>query len=127
MFRYYDLVPWFSLQYLKKISHTQTLQGLHYGKTNQKGRKKLCYFLKNFMGWVSCFYFSNNSFFITGNASLTLKIFNNKTHIILFLTRKLLFLSYVLLFTVLLLIFLNCICHLNFLSLIYFFHYVNHE
>ena len=24
MFRYYDLVPWFCLQYLKKISHTQT-------------------------------------------------------------------------------------------------------
>ena len=33
-------------------------QGLHYGKRNQKGRKKLT-FLKIFMGWVSCFYFCN--------------------------------------------------------------------
>ena len=62
-------------------------QGLHYGKRNQKGRKKLCYFLKIFMGWVSCFYFCNNSFFITGNAPLILKFFNNETHVILFLTR----------------------------------------
>ena len=43
------------------------------------------------MGWVSCFYFCNISFFITGNAPLILKIFINKTHVILFLTRKLLF------------------------------------
>ena len=104
------------------------VQQLHYGKRNLKGRKKLCYFLKIFIGWVSCFYFCNNSFFTTGNAPLILKIANNKTHVILFLTRKLLFRSYVLLFTILFLIFVNCICHLNFLSLIYLFHcYVNHE
>ena len=53
--------------------------------------KKCVTFLKIFMGWVSCFYFCNNSFFITGNAPLILRIFNNKTHVILFLTCKLLF------------------------------------
>ena len=42
------------------------------------------------MAWVSCFYFCNNSFFTTGNVPLILEIFNNKTHVILFLTRKLL-------------------------------------
>ena len=65
---------------------------------------------------------------IVESPPLILKIFNNKTRVILFLIRKLVFLSYVLLFTILLLIFRNCICHFNFLSLIYFFRcYVNHE
>ena len=106
-------------------------QGLHYGKRNENGRKKLLLFIylffSIFMGWVGCFYFCNNLFFITGNAPLILKIFN-KTHVILILIRKLLFFSYVLLFTILLLTFQNCICHLNFLSPTYFFHcYVNQE
>ena len=92
-------------------------QGLHYGKRNEKGRKKMYYyyFFSNFLlRWVSCFYFCNNSFFITDNAPLIIKVFNNKTHAILFLIRKLHFLSHVLLFTILLLIFWNWICHLKF-------------
>ena len=104
-------------------------QRLHYGKRNQKGKEKLCYFLKNFYGLGKLLLFLQYLvFFITGNARLILKIFNNKTHVILFLTCKLLFLSDVLLFKILLLIFLNCFFRLNLLSLIYFFHcYVNHE
>ena len=35
-----------------------------------------------FTGWVSCFYFCNSSFFITGNAPLILKIFSNKTNFV---------------------------------------------
>ena len=69
-------------------------QRLHYGKRNEKGREKLLLFFLIFMGWVSCFYFCNNSLFITGNAPLILKIFNNKTHVILFLLRKLLFIDF---------------------------------
>ena len=77
---------------------------------------------------VSCFYFCKITVFIIGNAPLILKIFNNKTDIYFFLIRKLLFFSYVLLFTVSLLSFLNYICLLKFLLLIYFFHcHVNHE
>ena len=52
-----------------------------------------------FLFWVSCFYFCKITVFITGNAPLILKIFNNKTDIYFFLIRKLLFFSYVLLFT----------------------------
>ena len=110
------------LSYLQRSRYRKLQKG------NQKWRKKLCYLFFIFMGWVIYFYFCNMSFFITGNAPLILQIFNSKTHVILFLTRKLLFLSYVLLLTILFWIFLNCFCHLNFLSLIYFFHcYVNHE
>ena len=46
-----------------------------------------------------------NSFFITGNAPLILEIFNNKTHVSLFLNTQVAFFSYVLLFTILLMIF----------------------
>ena len=78
--------------------------------------------------WVSCFYFCKITVFIIGNAPLILKIFNNKTDIYFFLIRKLLFFSYVLLFTVLLSGFLNYICLLKFLLLIYFCHcHANHE
>ena len=78
--------------------------------------------------WVSCFYFCKITVFIIGNAPLILKIFNNKTDIYFFLIRKLLFFSYMLLFTVSLSSFLNHICLLKFLLLIYFFHcHVNHE
>ena len=60
-----------------------------------EGKNKVTFgFIKFFsicLGWVSCFYFSKIAFFITGNAPLTLKFFNNKTDIILFLIRKLLF------------------------------------
>ena len=78
--------------------------------------------------WVSCFYFCKITVFIIGNAPLILKIFNNKTDIYFFLIRKLLFFSYVLLFTVSLLSFLNYICLLKFLLLIYFCYcHVNHE
>ena len=81
-----------------------------------------------FLFWVSCFYFCKITVFITGNAPLILKIFNNKTDIYFFLIRKLLFFSYVLLYTVALLSFVNYICLLKFLLLIYFFHcHVNHE
>ena len=81
-----------------------------------------------FLFWVSCFYFCKITVFITGNAPLILKIFNNKTDIYFFLIRKLLFFSYVLLFTVSLLSFLNYICLLKFLLLIYFCYcHVNHE
>ena len=78
--------------------------------------------------WVSCFYFCKITVFIIGNAPLILKIFNNKTDIYFFLIRKLLFFSYMPLFTVSLSSFLNHICLLKFLLLIYFFHcHVNHE
>ena len=78
--------------------------------------------------WVSCFYFCNITVFIIRNAPLILKIFNSKTDIYFFLILKWLFFSYVLLFTVSLLSFLNYICLLRFLLLIYFFHcHVNHE
>ena len=78
--------------------------------------------------WVSCFYFCKITVFIIENAPLILKIFNNKTNIYFFLIHKLRFFSYVLLFTVPLLSFLNYICLLKFLLLIYFFHFhVNHE
>ena len=81
-----------------------------------------------FLFWVSCFYFCKITVFITGNAPLILKIFNNKTDIYFFLIRKLLFFSYVLLFTISLLSFLNYICLFKYLSLIYFFHcHVNNE
>ena len=73
-----------------------------------------------YLGWVSCFYFCKITFFITGNASLILKIFDNKTDIILVLMHKLLFFSYALLFTISLLILLNYICHLKYLLLFYF-------
>ena len=85
-------------------------------------------FFSIYLSWVSCFYFWKITFFVTGNALLILEIFNNKTDIILFLVRKLLFFSYALLFTISLLTFLNYICHLKYLLLIYFFHcHVNHE
>ena len=78
--------------------------------------------------WVSCFYFCKITVFIIGNAPLIFKIFNNKTDIYFFLIRKWLFFSYVFLFTVALLSFVNYICLLKFLLLIYFFHcHVNHE
>ena len=81
-----------------------------------------------FLFWVSCFYFCKITVFITGNAPLILKIFNNKTDIYFFLIRKLLFFSYELLFIVSLLSFFNYICLLKSLLLIYFFHcHVNHE
>ena len=53
-----------------------------------------------YLCWVSCFYFCKITVFITGNAPLILKIFNDKTDIYFFLIRKLLFFSYVLLFTI---------------------------
>ena len=62
-------------------------------------------FFSIYLGWVSCFYFCKITVFITGNAPLILKIFNDKTDIYFFLIRKLLFFSYVLLFTISLLIF----------------------
>ena len=78
--------------------------------------------------WVSFFYFCKITVFITGNTPLILKIFNNKTDIYFFLIRKLLFFSYVHLFTISLLSFLNYICLLKYLLLIYFFHcHVNHK
>ena len=78
--------------------------------------------------WVSCFYFFKITVFITGNTPLILKIFNSKTDICFFLIRKLLFFSYVNLSTISLLSFLNYICLLKYLLLIYFFHcHVNHE
>ena len=81
-----------------------------------------------YLCWVSCFYFCKITVFITGNAPLILKIFNNKADIYFFLIRKLLFFSYVLLFTISLLSFLNYICLLKYPLLIYFFHcHVNHE
>ena len=63
-------------------------------KEMKREGKNCVIFFSVFMGWVSRFYFCNNSFFITGNAPLILKILNNKTHVILFCTRKMLFLSY---------------------------------
>ena len=81
-----------------------------------------------YLCWVSWFCFCEITVFVTGNAPLILKIFNNKTHIYFFLIRKLPFFSYVLLFTISLLSFLNYICLLKYLSLIYFFHcHVNRE
>ena len=77
-------------------------------------------FFSIYLGWVSCFYFCKITFSITGNAPLILKIFDNKTDIILVLMHKLLFFSYVLLFTISLLILLNYICHLKYLLLFYF-------
>ena len=78
--------------------------------------------------WVSCFYFCKITIFIIGNTPLILKIFNNKTDIYFFVIRKLLFFSYMLLFTVSLSRFLNHICLLKFLLLIYFCScHVNHE
>ena len=44
-----------------------------------------------YLRWVSCFYFFKITVFITGNAPLILKIFNNKTDIYFFFIRKLLF------------------------------------
>ena len=44
-----------------------------------------------FLFWVSCFYFCKIIVFITGNAPLILKIFNDKTDIYFFRIRKLLF------------------------------------
>ena len=83
---------------------------------------------ESYLCWVRCFYFCKITVFIIGNAPLILKIFNNKTDIYFFLIRKLLFFSYVLLYTVALLSFVNYICLLKFLLLIYFFHcHVNHE
>ena len=38
-----------------------------------------------YLRWVSCFYFFKITVFITGNAPLILKIFNNKTDIFFFL------------------------------------------
>ena len=38
-----------------------------------------------YLCWVSCFYFCKITVFITGNAPVILKIFNNKTHICFFL------------------------------------------
>ena len=46
---------------------------------------------ETYLCWVSCFYFCKITVFITGNAPLILKIFNNKTDIYFFLIRKLLF------------------------------------
>ena len=81
-----------------------------------------------YLYWVSFFYFCKITVFITGNTPLILKIFNNKTDIYFFLIRKLLFFSYVHLFTISLLSFLNYICLLKYLLLIYFFHcHVNHK
>ena len=81
-----------------------------------------------YLRWVSCFYFCKITVFITGNTPLILKIFNSKTDICFFLIRKLLFFSYVNLSTISLLSFLNYICLLKYLLLIYFFHcHVNHE
>ena len=81
-----------------------------------------------YLCWVSCFYFCKIAVFITGNAPVILKTFYNKTDIYFFLKRKLLFFTYVLLFTISLLSFLDYICLLKYLLLIYFFHcHVNHE
>ena len=44
-------------------------------------------FILIYLGWVCCFYFCKITSFITGNAPLILKIFNNKTDIIMFLIR----------------------------------------
>ena len=78
--------------------------------------------------WVSFFYSCKITVSIIVNATLILKVFNNKTDIYFFYIRKLLFFSCVLLFTVSLLSFLNYICLLKFVLLIYFFHcHANHE
>ena len=74
-----------------------------------EGRNRVTFdiikFFSIYLGWVSCFYFCKVTVFITGNAPLILKIFNNKSDIYFFVTRKLLFFSFVLLFTVSLSIF----------------------
>ena len=82
----------------------------------------LLIFFSIYLGCVS-YFMQNNIFYSWQYAPLILKIFNNKTDIILFLIRKFFFLSYALLFTISLLIFLNYICHLNYLLLFYFFHH----
>ena len=81
-----------------------------------------------YLSWVSCFYFRKIIVFITGNAPLILKVFNDKTDIYFFLIGKLLFsLSYAFIY-ISLLSFLNYICLPKYLLLIYFFHcHVNHE
>ena len=80
--------------------------------------------------WVSCFYFCKITVFITGNAPLILKMFNNKTDIYFFPIRKLLF-SLVLLCASIynfIIEFLNYFCLLSYLLLIYFFHcHANHK
>ena len=74
-----------------------------------EGRNRVTFdiikFFSIYLGWVSCFYFCKVTVFITGNAPLILKIFNNKSDIYFFVTRKLLFFSFVLLFTISLSIF----------------------
>ena len=69
-----------------------------------EGRNRVTFdiikFFSIYLGWVSCFYFCKVTVFITGNAPLILKIFNNKSDIYFFVTRKLLFFSFVLLFTI---------------------------
>ena len=87
----------------------------------------LSFFFSNHLGWISGFYFCKITFLITGHEPLILKIFNNKTDIILFLI-QLLLLPYVILFTISYLIFLNYIFHLIYRLLFYFFHFhVNYE
>ena len=54
-------------------------------KEMKREGKNCVIFFKIFMDWLSCFYFCNNSFSITGNAPLILKIFNNKSYVICFL------------------------------------------
>ena len=74
-----------------------------------EGRNRVTFdiikFFSIYLGWVSCFYFCKVTVFITGNAPLILKIFNNKSDVYFFVTRKLLFFSFVLLFTISLSIF----------------------
>ena len=74
-----------------------------------EGRNRVTFdiikFFSIYLGWVSCFYFCKVTVFITGNAPLILKTFNNKSDIYFFVTRKLLFFSFVLLFTISLSIF----------------------
>ena len=77
-------------------------------------------FFSIYLGWVSCFYFCKITFFIAGNAPLILKISNYKTDIILFLYVSCFFFSYALLFTTSLWIFMNYICHLNYLVIVLF-------
>ena len=54
MFRYYDLVPWFCLQYLKKISHTQS-----YSEPYQTS--KMEHFAKIVNGWKPFTTFAKHS------------------------------------------------------------------
>ena len=79
------------------------------------------FFFKIYWCWVSCFYFCKKICFITGNAPLILKIFNNQVDIF-FLYVSGFFFSFAFLVMVLLLIFLNYICHLlNFYCYIIYF------